>query len=536
MPEQPVNERVPFAQETAVAGATDFSYNWWIREKDDIQVFVDGVETSDYTIADSGVQNADGGIVVMNDPMVGGEVVTVRSDFDIERLTGFTTSGSLRAKALNLELSTIIAILLQLNRDIQRSFKMSSTSSMTPANFVSPEAISGRALVFDGVGGAIRASTQDIDTLATTLTTSVNSATAAQAAAEAARDQTLSAFDNFDDRYLGSKASAPTVDNDGDALVAGQLYFDTSDNEMKVYTGSAWVAAYVTGSDFLAISSNLSDLGDAAAARSNLGVSVGSDVQAYDATLQALAALGVSANQMIYSTGADAFATTALTSAARSLLDDSSVSAMRTTLGLGNAATLTAGTAANNLVQLDGTGKLPAVDGSQLTGIASLPEVVFVGEVTPDSTGVSQWDVDIDLDDYHEILVLMYKIQPTVNNSGSRYPVVQFSENGGSSWSGALKIGYSSVYSQAHFSHVWIRPSRTNGNHGYTSFYHDNSQTSYPYNTGGHIEGSGLNFGTGPGSLNKLRFKTSDGGIKGASESNYETPFIRVYKRKFPSS
>ena len=45
-------------------------------------------------------------------------------------------------------------------------------------------------------------------------------------------------------------------------------------------------------------------------------------------------------------------------------------SAFRSALGLGTAATLTAGTSANNAVQLDGTGKLPAVDGSQLTGIA----------------------------------------------------------------------------------------------------------------------------------------------------------------------
>ena len=37
---------------------------------------------------------------------------------------------------------------------------------------------------------------------------------------------------------------------------------------------------------------------------------------------------------------------------------------------LGTAAALDVGTSANNVVQLDGTGKLPAVDGSQLTGIS----------------------------------------------------------------------------------------------------------------------------------------------------------------------
>ena len=56
---------------------------------------------------------------------------------------------------------------------------------------------------------------------------------------------------------------------------------------------------------------------------------------------------------------------------ASNLSDLASASTARPNLGLGSAATLTAGTSANNLVQLDGTAKLPAVDGSQLTGISA---------------------------------------------------------------------------------------------------------------------------------------------------------------------
>lgn len=52
-----------------------------------------------------------------------------------------------------------------------------------------------------------------------------------------------------------------------------------------------------------------------------------------------------------------------------SLIDDVDAAAARTTLGLGTAATLTAGTAAGNLVPLDGAAKLPAIDGSQLTNL-----------------------------------------------------------------------------------------------------------------------------------------------------------------------
>jgi hypothetical protein len=71
---------------------------------------------------------------------------------------------------------------------------------------------------------------------ATSASNSATSATNAQTAAEAA-------FDSFDDRYLGAKGSPPAVDNDGDALITGALYFDTTGNLMKVYTGAAWVNA-----------------------------------------------------------------------------------------------------------------------------------------------------------------------------------------------------------------------------------------------------------------------------------------------------
>jgi hypothetical protein len=78
--------------------------------------------------------------------------------------------------------------------------------------------------------------------------TAETNAETAQAAAEAARDAALAALDSFDDRYLGTKTSDPTLDNDGNALVAGALYFNSVSGIMKVYTGSAWVAAYVSGS------------------------------------------------------------------------------------------------------------------------------------------------------------------------------------------------------------------------------------------------------------------------------------------------
>ena len=87
---------------------------------------------------------------------------------------------------------------------------------------------------------------------ATSATASANSATAAATSAtNAATSETNAAasFDSFDDRYLGAKSSDPSVDNDGNALLTGALYFNSTDNVMKNYTGSAWQTLKPTSSE-----------------------------------------------------------------------------------------------------------------------------------------------------------------------------------------------------------------------------------------------------------------------------------------------
>ena len=110
---------------------------------------------------------------------------------------------------------------------------------------------------------------------ANSATASANSATASASSASAASasaDAALAALDSFDDRYLGQKTSDPTLDNDGNPLVAGALYFNTTDDVMKVYEGSVWVAAYASLSGALLVSNNLSDVANAASSRTNLGL------------------------------------------------------------------------------------------------------------------------------------------------------------------------------------------------------------------------------------------------------------------------
>jgi hypothetical protein len=66
--------------------------------------------------------------------------------------------------------------------------------------------------------------------------TVAGSATAAAASATAA----AASYDSFDDRYLGAKSTAPSVDNDGNALIEGALYWNSVSNQMFAWDGAAW--------------------------------------------------------------------------------------------------------------------------------------------------------------------------------------------------------------------------------------------------------------------------------------------------------
>ena len=78
-------------------------------------------------------------------------------------------------------------------------------------------------------------SESNASTSASNAATSETNASNSASAASTSETNAAASYDSFDDRYLGAKATDPSVDNDGDALIDGALYFDTTLNVMKVY-------------------------------------------------------------------------------------------------------------------------------------------------------------------------------------------------------------------------------------------------------------------------------------------------------------
>jgi len=202
--------------------------------------------------------------------------------------TEFTTSASDRAsKVLAFDSSGELSVTQELG-----TFKGNSATTTTAA-FVQRDIVKGTttaqlnniyicvadsaigdaltdtdhfALLVDAVSAAASATTattkaSEAATSASTATTKANTATtkaseAATSASNASTSETNAAasFDSFDDRYLGAKSSAPSTDNDGNALLTGALYFNSSSSQLFNWTAAdAWEAIKPTSSEQTAI-------------------------------------------------------------------------------------------------------------------------------------------------------------------------------------------------------------------------------------------------------------------------------------------
>ena len=230
-----------------------FQYTFKILANTELQVIIrasSGTETvktltTHYTV--SGVGNASGGNVTFtsgNIPATGETVVIRRVTAQTQNLD-LVENDPFSAETVESAFDKLTSINQELQEQLDRSIKVSRTATITTPEITDDaSARAGKLLGFDSTGNVLDATIDgsgvaiSATNAANSATASANSATAAANSATAAQNAQAAAeaaLDTFDDDFLGAKSSNPTLDNDGNALTDGALYFDTTNNVMKVY-------------------------------------------------------------------------------------------------------------------------------------------------------------------------------------------------------------------------------------------------------------------------------------------------------------
>ncbi len=367
-----------------------------------------------FTFVEKGTSNADSGWVCTVDAggTLGSTSVTFAQFSGAGQITagdGLTKSGN----TLNVGTASSSRIVVNSdNIDLATSGVSAGTYKSVTADAygritagTNPTSISGFGITdaytkteIDSIFGSTTAaatSASNAATSASNAATSASNASTSETNAASSATAAAASYDSFDDRYLGSKTSAPSVDNDGNALLTGALYWNSTVSTLYVWTGSAWTQAAFTASGFLTAANNLSDLASASTARTNL--SLGNVDNTSDATKNAASV--TLTNKTIeagtFTNGYTEETVTANTSTAYTVdLANGSVQILTLT---GNCTftfpTATAGKGFTMLLKQDGTGsrtvtwpssvKWPASTAPTITSTASKGDkFVFVGDGT----------------------------------------------------------------------------------------------------------------------------------------------------------
>jgi hypothetical protein len=254
----------------AASGTGPYNFTFEILAATDIAVYRDNTLltlTTNYTVTIN--SNGTGYVTLVAAP-TGATQIAIVGNRTISRTTDFVTGGDFFANTVNDELDQQTIFAQQNAEGLQRALQAPQTDP-TSINMTLPGKVAraGRYLSFDENGnpipGPVAVNIEGISDIvdeiqivadnSSNITTVANNIVDIQnaqvnaAAASASAISAAASYDSFDDRYLGAKSGAPSVDNDGNALITGALYWNTGNNSLYVWTGSVWnqAAFNITG-------------------------------------------------------------------------------------------------------------------------------------------------------------------------------------------------------------------------------------------------------------------------------------------------
>ena len=255
---------------------TNFSLTFPYILKTHVKVYLDGVlkaETTDYTWFNSTT-------IQFLTALANGVVVSLqRASSPASKLVDFTDASTLTEASLDRSTDQLFYLTQEavdstegtITEDVDakwdaQSKRIKNVADPTAAQEVVTKAYGdanyGGAAASAAAASASAAATSESNASTSASNASTSASNASTSASNAATSETNAAtsaanaatsYDNFDDRYLGQKASDPTLDNDGNALLTGALFFLTTTNQMRVYNGSAWQPVHSAPNDVIAI-------------------------------------------------------------------------------------------------------------------------------------------------------------------------------------------------------------------------------------------------------------------------------------------
>ena len=219
---------------------TEFAYDFKIIDQSHLVVTlknssnVETVQTITTHYSVAGVGDASGGTITMVTPPATGETLTLSRAVPLTQEVDLANRGGVQPEVLETAYDKLTQSLQDQDEVFGRVPRFPVSSSLSDVEL--PLTLTANAVLKVNSAGTAFENGPTSDNISS-----------AQSYADAAE----AALDDFTDIYLGAKTSNPTLDNDGDALQDGAMYFNTTDNVMKVYDlgTTTWLNATTSASD-----------------------------------------------------------------------------------------------------------------------------------------------------------------------------------------------------------------------------------------------------------------------------------------------